>query len=162
MSIAALASRDGNEAAATLKVLQSLDFKGCVVTSDALHRHPKMAEGVRAAGAHCALKLKANNGPLFACALQAFAQADASGALAFHETNEQGHDRFERRRASIVASPKRRAAFPGLVAFGRIESERRAAKGETKTVTHYVALSKTHAAQNNDEATTHWAFTNTA
>jgi len=113
-------------------VLKSLDLKGCVVTADALHCHPKMAESVRAAGAHYALKLKANNGPLFAGALQAFAQADASGALAFHETSEEGHDRFERRRASIVAPPKGAPPFPGLVAFGRIESERRAAKGETR------------------------------
>ncbi len=142
VSIAALASSDGNEVAATLKVLQSLDLKGCVVTADALHCHPKMAEGVRAAGAHYALKLKANNGPLLACALQAFAQADGAGALAFHETSEEGHDRFERRRASIVAPPKGAPPFPGLVAFGRVESQRRAAKGEIKTFTHHVALSK--------------------
>ena len=90
-----------------------------------------MAEAVRARGAHYALKLKANNGPLFACALQAFAQADASGALASYEKSEQGHDRFERRRASLVAPPKNAPPFPGLVMFGRIESERRIANGKS-------------------------------
>jgi predicted transposase YbfD/YdcC len=161
VSIAARASSDGNEIAATLKVLKSLDLKGCVLTADALHCHPKMAEAVRAAGAHYALKLKANNGPLFACALQAFAHADASGALTFHEKSEEGHDRFERRRASVVAPPKGAPPFPGLVAFGRIESERRAAKGKTKTFTHYVALSKPMSPKTMMETVrSHWGVEN--
>ena len=50
LSIAARASRDGYEVKATLDALKSLDLKGCVVTADALHCHPKMAEGLRAAG----------------------------------------------------------------------------------------------------------------
>jgi len=104
VSIAARASSDGNEVAATLAALKSLDLKGCVVTADALHCHPKMAAAVGAAGAHYALKLKRNNGPLHACAVRAFALADASGTLAFHETSEKAHDRFERR-------PKMRRPF---------------------------------------------------
>ena len=142
LSIAARASADGNEVAATLAALKSLDLKGCVVTADALHCHPRMAEGVRAAGAHYALKLKRNNGPLHACAVRAFALADASGNLAFHEKSEKGHDRFERRRASIVAPPENAPPFPGLAMFGRIVCERRTAKGEPSFFTHYVALSK--------------------
>jgi predicted transposase YbfD/YdcC len=142
VSIAARASSDGNEVAATLEALKSLELKGCIVTADALHCHPKMAEGIRAAGAHYALKLKGNNGPLHACAIRAFALADATGKLAFHEKSEKGHDRFERRRASIVAPPKDAPPFPGLVMFGRIESERRVAKGEPSSFIHYVALSK--------------------
>ena len=66
LSIAARASKDGNEVEATLDALKSLDLKGCIVTADALHCHPKMAEGVRAQGGHYALKLKGNNGPLHA------------------------------------------------------------------------------------------------
>lgn len=142
VSIAARASADGNEVAATLAALKSLDLKGCVVTADALHCHPKMAEGVRAAGGHYALKLKGNNGPLHACAIRAFAQADATGDLAFHEKSEKGHDRFERRRASVIAPPKDAPPFPGLVMFGRIECERRTANGDPARFTHYVALSK--------------------
>ena len=86
VSIAARASSDGNEVAATLQALKSLDLKGCWVAADALHCHPEMAGEIRAAGGHYALKLKGNNGPLFACAISAFALADsgaskASGAL---------------------------------------------------------------------------------
>jgi predicted transposase YbfD/YdcC len=142
VSIAARASADGNEVAATLAALKSLDLKGCVVTADALHCHPKMALAVRATGAHYALKLKGNNGPLYACAVNAFALADASGKLSFHEKSEKGHDRFERRRASVIALPENAPSFPGLAGFGRIENERQTAKGKPSVFTHYVALSK--------------------
>jgi hypothetical protein len=64
LSLAALASPDGDEVKATLKALKSLDLKGGIATSDALHCHPKMAEAIRAQGGHYALKLKKNNGPL--------------------------------------------------------------------------------------------------
>ena len=142
VSIAARASADGNEVAAALEVLKSLDLKGCIVAADALHGHPKMAAGVRAAGAHYALKLKGNPGPLLACAVRAFAAADAGGDLPFFETFEEAHDRSERRRASVVAAPADAPNFPDLAALGRIESERRRADGELKAFTHYVALSK--------------------
>ncbi len=142
VSIAARASADGNEVAAALEVLKSLDLKGCIVAADALHCHPKMAEGVRAAGAHYAFKLKGNHAPLLACALRAFEAAAAGGDLPSYETFEQAHDRSERRRASLVAAPADAPNFPGLTHLGRIESERRLADGETKTFTHYVPLSK--------------------
>jgi predicted transposase YbfD/YdcC len=142
LSLAARASGDGNEAAAALKALQSLDLKGCTVTADALYCHAKMAEAVRAKGAHYAFKLKANEPLLHACAQQTFAAAAARGDLAFYETSDRAHDRFERRRASVVAPPKNGPSFPGLALFGRIECERRAANGKTTLHTHYVALSK--------------------
>lgn len=161
VSIAARASSDGNEVAATLTALKSLDLKGCIVTADALHCHPKMAEGVRAAGAHYALKLKGNNGPLHACAVEAFARADARGDLAFHEKSESGHDRFEQRRASVVAPPNNAPSFPGLVLFGRIESERRTANGEVSSFIHYVALSKRMSPKRMMETTRmHWSVEN--
>jgi len=74
-------------------------LKGCIVAADALHRHPRMARQVRAQGGRSALKRKANHGPLFACALKAFAEADANGERSSYEQAEKGHDRRERRRA---------------------------------------------------------------
>jgi predicted transposase YbfD/YdcC len=142
LSLGARASADGNEVKATLEALKSLDLKGCIVTADALHCHPKMAEAVRAQGGHYALKLKGNNGPLYACAATAFAQADAKDGAPFYEASQSGHDRFERRRVSIVAAPRETTNLPGLAAFGRIESERRKAGGKTETFVYYAALSK--------------------
>ena len=141
LSLAALASPDGDEVKATLKALKSLDLKGGIATADALHCHPKMAEAIRAQGGHYALKLKKNNGPLYECAARAFVQADANGGAPFCESSEHGHDRFERRRVSTVAAPKD-ANLPGLAMFGRIESERRKAQGKTQIWLHYVAVSK--------------------
>jgi predicted transposase YbfD/YdcC len=77
LSLATRHAPGSNEVAATLAALKGLVLKGCIVTGDALHCHPAMAAEVRARGAHYALKLKANNAPLFNCAL-AELQAAAS------------------------------------------------------------------------------------
>jgi len=142
LSLSARASNDGNEIKATLEALKSLDLKGCIVTGDALHCHPKMAEAIRAQGGHYALKLKRNNGPLYACAAKAFDEADTARGAPFCETSETGHDRFERRRVSVVAAPKDAPNLPGLVMFGRIESERRKRDGKAESCIYYAALSK--------------------
>jgi predicted transposase YbfD/YdcC len=142
LSLAARASSDGNEVKTTLEVLKSLDLKGCTVTADALHCHPAMAKAVRAAGAHYALKLKGNNGPLYACAAKAFEKADEAGKGASYEISGQGHGRSERRRVTTVAAPKDAPHLPGLVQFARMESERRKADGKSETAVYYVALSK--------------------
>jgi predicted transposase YbfD/YdcC len=141
LSLATRHATGGDEVAATLAALKSVTLKGCVVTADALHCHPRMAKEVRARGGHYALKLKANHGPLFACALRAFAAADAGGKLPSHEQAESGHGRQERRRASVIASPADAPTFPDLAALGRIESER-LANGKSASKAHYVALSK--------------------
>jgi predicted transposase YbfD/YdcC len=160
LSLGARASSDGNEVKATLEALKSLDLKGCTVTADALHCHPEMAKAIRLAGGHYALKLKGNNGPLYACAINAFEKADKLGKVAFHEKSESGHGRFERRRVSTVAAPKD-ANLPGLVMFARIESERGKAGGETGTNVYYVALSKRMSARRVAETIRlHWSVEN--
>ena len=142
LSIAARRAPGGNEVGATLAVLASLSLKNCIVTADALHCHPKMAEGVRAAGAHYALGLKANHEPLYRAACEAFAKADAAGKLQSYEFTERGHDRRERRCIAVVSKPATAPAFPGLVAFARIQAERVLADGKTTNAVRYVALSK--------------------
>jgi predicted transposase YbfD/YdcC len=160
LSLATRHAPGGDEIAATLAALKTVTLKGCTVTADALHCHPAMAEAVRARGGHYALKLKANHGPLYACVVKAFEAADASGALAFHEQTETGHDRKERRRACVVPAPPGAPTFPGLTAFGRIETER-AAKGKVGTGVHYAALSKSLTPRRCLETMrTHWSVEN--
>jgi predicted transposase YbfD/YdcC len=142
LSVAAQAGADGNEVAATLKVLKSLDLKGCVVTADALHCHPAMAEAVLARKGAYALKLKGNNAPLHACAQKAFAAADRAGRLRSAEMRETGHDRTERRRLSLTPAPDDAPALPGLKLFARVESERTPFGGQGKPKMHYLAVSK--------------------
>jgi len=160
LSLAARHAPGGDEIAATLAALKAVVLKGCTVTADALHCHPAMAEAVRERGGHYVLKLKANHGPLFACVEKAFAEADAAGAPAFYEQSESGHGRRERRRASVIPIPSLAPAFPGLVAFGRIESER-TVNDKTAVRVHYAALSKVLNPRRFLEiARTHWSVEN--
>jgi predicted transposase YbfD/YdcC len=151
----------GNEVAATLAALKGLDLKRCTVTADALHCHPAMTAALIERGADFAIRLKANNAPLFNCALTAFAKADASGRLARHERRDQAHDRQERRGASVVASPDHAPALPGLAAFGRIDSERITANGTVARTVHYVVLSRKLTPQRLGEVfRAHWSVEN--
>jgi predicted transposase YbfD/YdcC len=160
LSLAAQHAPGGDEIAATLAVLKALVLKGCIVTADAAHCHPRMATTVRASGAHYAIKLKANHGPLFACAQTAFAAVEADGKLRFYEESESGHDRKERRRASVIVRPADAPAFPDLAALGRIESERHA-NGKLEKKTHFVVLSKRLSPQRMLEVMrTHWTVEN--
>lgn len=140
VSIAACRAPGGNEVAGTLAILKTLVLKGCIVTADALHCHPTMAQAIQAAGADYALGLKGNHGPLHAAAVSAFVKADTQSHLPFYETLERGHDREEWRCASVIERPDHAPDFPGLAAIGRIESERRCGS-KTETATRYVALS---------------------
>ena len=140
LSIASRRAENGDEVGATLAILKSLVLKGCVVTADALHCHPRMAEAVRATGAHYALGLKGNHGPLHRAAVAAF--ATGKGKRAVYEEAESGHDRDERRRVSVIAAPREAPAFPGLAAFAQLESERRLANGSVARETRYGALSE--------------------
>jgi predicted transposase YbfD/YdcC len=160
LSLATQPATDGNEVAATLAALKSLILKGCIVVGDALHCHPRMATQVRERGAHYALKLKANHGPLYACAQTAFAAADAKGKLACFEQIDDDHDRHERRRACVLAKPTDAPDFPDLAAIGRIETERHANGKQTRAV-HYVVLSRRLSPQRMLEVTrTYWSVEN--
>ena len=141
LALASALAPGGSEVQATLDLLRSLALKGCIVTADALHCHPAMAEAVLARKAHYALTLKGNHGPLFAAAEAGFA---AAKELDFHETTEHAHGRMERRRAAVlgVGALSDLPHFPGLRAIGRIEAERTGGSGRTECEMRYVALSR--------------------
>jgi len=160
LSLASTHADGGNEVAATLKALKSVVLKGCIVTADALHCHPRMAQAVRERGAHYAFKLKGNHALLYSCAEQAFAAADAAGTLSFHEQTDTGHDRRERRRASVIARPADAPDFPALTVIGRIQVARQA-KGKTAHTVHFVVSSKRLSPKRMLEvARTHWSVEN--
>jgi predicted transposase YbfD/YdcC len=162
LSLAARASSDGNETAATIEALKTLDLKGCTVTADALHCHPAMAQAITERRGHYALKLKGNNGPLHALAQEAHAAAEAAGKVDVCEVTEKGHGRVERRRASILAAPEAaRRSLPKLQYLGRVESERTNGRGTSNTNVYYVALSKKMTAQRlMDINRNHWDVEN--
>jgi len=160
VAIAQMRAPGGNEVAATLELLRGLVLKGCTVTADALHCHPAMAEAVLNAKAGYALGLKANNGPLYAAAERAFANAGADvPSLA---TEEKAHGRLERRRVSVLpAPPAARALLPGLKALGRIEAERVGTNGKLEMDKRYVALSRQMTpAKTAEVVRAHWGIEN--
>lgn len=161
ISLGARVGEGGNEVAGTLEALKSLDLRGCVVTADALHCHPAMAAGVRARKGHYAIKLKANNGPLYEFAQKAFEKADAKGDMPFAQTEDIGHDRHELRRMSLAPAPKEGANLPGLVMFGRMRSLRKKPERKPKEHTYYVAFSKRCSAREALQIVrTHWSVEN--
>lgn len=158
LALATARAPGGSEVAATLALLKAVALKGCTVTADALHCHPKMAKAVRAAKAHYALGLKANHGPLFAAAEAGFATAPDIAAL---ETRETGHGRTEWRRVSVlpVARLPNCPAFPGLKAFGRVASERTDSRPNTEV--RYFVLSRVLTPQRLASVVrTHWTIEN--
>jgi predicted transposase YbfD/YdcC len=159
LAIAQARAPAGNEVAATLELLGAVVLKGCTLTGDALHCHPQMAQAVLDAKAHYALGLKANNGPLYAEAERIFAQAEDAPSWA---SEEKGHGRIERRRASVLAiGTAARALLPGLKAIGRIEAERIMPNGKSATATRYVALSRMLAPEKLLDVTrAHWSIEN--
>lgn len=142
LAIAQVRAPGGNEVAATLEVLRGVVLKGCTVTADALHCHPKMAEAVLDAKAHYALEVKANHGPLYADAQRSFAAVGEAVVSCAQE--ERGHGRWEWRRASVIPAKQlaKPDALPGLKAIGRIESKRIGPSGACEGEVHYVALSR--------------------
>jgi predicted transposase YbfD/YdcC len=160
LTIAQARAPGGNEVKATLDLLRGLVLKGATVTADALHCHPQMAQAVLDAKAHYALGLKANNGPLYAEAQRAFAQAGAD--IPSWSSEEKGHGRVERRRVSVLAaSAAARGLLPGLKTIGRIDAERIAPNGKAVTVTRYIALSRMLAPEKLLSVTrAHWSIEN--
>jgi predicted transposase YbfD/YdcC len=132
-----------NEAAGALEVLDLLDLKGCIVTTDALHCHRGFATAVLERGGDYALALKKNQSKLFAAAGRRFGRGGTRSVA--ERRDPSTHDRHEWRRATVVRDPRFAAAydFPGVVALGRITSRRRPKGGRAEPpLVRYFLLSK--------------------
>jgi len=132
-----------NEAAGALEVLDLLDLKGCIVTTDALHCHRGFATAVLERGGDYALALKKNQSKLFAAAGRCFGRGGTRSVAERREPST--HDRHEWRRATVVRDPRFAAAydFPGVVGLGRITSRRRRKGGRAEPpLVRYFLLSK--------------------
>ncbi len=143
MSLAQAVAAKGGEAAAAIEALNLLSLKGCLVTGDALHCHRAMTKTVRDRGGHYVLAIKGNQSKLAKDAADALDRAAHNPKTRVCETQDQAHDRHERRRAFVTAfkpspSPK---ALIDLVCVARVEVWRTRAGKTTHQVRTY-ALSK--------------------
>jgi predicted transposase YbfD/YdcC len=155
-----------NEVAGALEVLQLLSLDGCIVTADALHCHPAMADRIRQRGGEYVLALKENHAPLLAATTERLdtERLDTAGhRCQAEQVSTRGHDRSERRRATVVSAADLAAHhnFPGLAAVARVEMQRTVAGKPEPPVTRHFVLSRAFPpAQLLDIVRAHWTIEN--
>jgi predicted transposase YbfD/YdcC len=140
LTLATVSADKGSELDAAREILGLIKLRGKIVTADALHCNRRtVAEIVGGAGDYC-LTLKANQVSLLSEARSCFSKVSANYPITRQQ--EVGHGRKETR-AGLVVSAKGLAEhheFPGLKAFGRIESSRET-DGKVQTSIRNFALS---------------------
>ena len=140
LTLATVAADNGTELEAALEVLGLIALKGKVVTADALHCNRRTVAAITAGGGDYCLALKANQDSLLSDARSCFGKQAPDHPVARQE--ETGHGRKETRNGTVVSAKglAEHHDFPGLKAFGRIES-RRETDGKVQTENRYFALS---------------------
>jgi predicted transposase YbfD/YdcC len=140
LTLATVAADNGAELDAGIEVLGLIALKGKVVTADALHCNRRTVVAITAGGGDWCLALKANQESLLSDARSCFGKLAPDYPVA--RTEETGHGRKETRTGTVVSAKglAEHHDFPGLKAFGRIES-RRETDGKVVTDTRHFALS---------------------
>lgn len=158
MALANALAPDNNEAAGALQLLELLQLKGCVVTTDALHCHRGMARQIVQRGGDYVLAVKENQPALLADAKAAIATAARKGKMSLTATDAD-HGRKEKRSAlvALVKDMAQNHDFPGLKAVARIRSKR----GKEKTVERYFLMSQNYSRNEVLRIVrTHWTIEN--
>ncbi len=120
-----------NEITAIPRLLDLLNISSCMVTIDAMGCQKEIVAKIREKGADYIIPVKENQPKLLAAVSGSCERAlsDESGTqdISFHETDNKGHGRVERRRCWTLPVPE---GFPcsedweGLASLVYIESER--------------------------------------
>lgn len=131
-----------NEVDGALEVLQMLQLKGNIVTADALFCIRPIAERIVNRGGSYVLALKGNQSRLLRAVQQRFERKGGSRNSAV-QREPSAHDRREKRTATVIADNMLAAStgFPGIVAVGRIVSERHTKAAPAQKVVRYYLLS---------------------
>ena len=140
LTLATVAADNGAELDAGIEVLGLIALNGKVVTADALHCNCRTVAAITAGDCDWCLALKANQGSLLSDAGSCFGKLAPDHPAA--RTEETGHGRKETRTGTVVSAKglAEHHDFPGLRAFGRIES-RRETDGKVVTDPGHFALS---------------------
>lgn len=144
MTLATVAADYGGELEAAIEVLGLIALKGKVVTADALHCNRRTVAAIAQGGGDWCLALKANQDSLLSDARSCFGKLPPDHPVARQEG--AAHGRKETRTGMVISANglAEHHDFPGLKAFGRIES-RRETDGKIQTATRHFALSWTPA-----------------
>jgi predicted transposase YbfD/YdcC len=140
LALASHKAPNRNEVDGALGALQLLRLEGNIVTADALFCIRPVAELILQRGGQYVLALKANQSRLLRAVQQRFARRGLRHSVSRSEP--PGHDREERRVASVIVDAMAEAAnVPGIAAIGRIVSYRRTHRDKTQKTIRYYLLS---------------------
>jgi len=160
LALANAQAPNNNEVAAVLELIGLLQLEGCIVTTDSLHCHRKMAQAVVTQQGDYVLAVKDNQPGLLADAKTAIAAAQTKkGKAKKARTREKGHGRIDTRKAIVVAVPDmaEKHNFQGLKAVALITSDR----GDAKPFDRYFLMSQHYTPQKALEVTrAHWGIEN--
>jgi len=161
MALAQRKAPNRNEVAGVLEVLALLDLDGALVTADALHCRPDVAQAVRERKGHYVLAIKSNRGQLFKAAKELLDTARKPARASLRPTS--AHGRREHRQAIVAPAPQlaKQFNFPAIVAVGRIDSWRaNAGKAAKHKVRYFLASRLLSAKKLLDVVRAHWGVEN--
>jgi predicted transposase YbfD/YdcC len=161
MALAQRKAPNRNEVAGVLEVLALLDLDGAIVTADALHCRPDIAQAIRDRKGHYVLAIKSNRGRLFKAAKALL--DTARKPIRATQPRTTAHGRIERRQAVIAPAPDlaKQYAFPAIAAVGRIESWRANVGKTTRHTARYFLASRLLSAKKLLEVVrAHWGIEN--
>ncbi|MBH5373544.1 ISAs1 family transposase [Bradyrhizobium glycinis] len=161
MALAQRKAPNRNEVAGVLQVLAQLDLDGALVTADALHCRPDVAQAIRNRKGHYVLAIKSNRGRLFKAAKVLIDTARKPARAS--QRRISAHGRTERRQAIVTPAPHfaKQYGFPAVVAVGRIDSWRADTGKAAKHTARYFLASRPLPAKKLLEAVrAHWGIEN--
>jgi predicted transposase YbfD/YdcC len=156
-----------NEISAIPRLLELLDLKGAFVSIDAMGCQKEIARQIVDQGGYYVLTVKDNQEQLKAdieaCFQQAYASNCAGLEYDWHETEENGHGRHEKRQYEIIAEPvgiRNHEAWAGLRVIGKCWSER-TVNGVTSVETRWFIGSRRCSARRYGQVLRgHWGIEN--
>jgi predicted transposase YbfD/YdcC len=159
-----------NEITAVPALLQLLELNGCIVTLDALGCQTQIAQTIIDRGADYVLRLKGNQGTLYAEVQELFAYADSCDfrdiAHDFQKTINGGHGRIEIRKHWMISEPEFLAYldpeghWKDLSSIGRVEAERRNGEQVERETRYYIASLAGDAEEFGSAVRAHWGIEN--
>ena len=159
-----------NEITAIPALLQLLELNGCIVTLDALGCQTQIAQTIIERGADYVLRLKGNQGTLYAEVQELFAYADSCDfrdiAHDFQKTVNGGHGRIEIRKHWMISEPEFLAYldpeghWKDLSSIGRVEAERRNGEQVERETRYYISSLAGDAEEFGSAVRAHWGIEN--
>ncbi len=159
-----------NEIKALPELLRCLAISGCIVTIDAMGCQREIAQQILDQGGDYVLALKGNQGALHEDVEASFQEAMASqfeGLSHDHaEVVNKGHGRIEVRRnwviddAEVMGWINSHHQWPGLIAIGMVQAERRIGTEKTEETRYYILSRKLSADQLGQTVRSHWGIEN--